>query len=273
MRVTLTGAAGQIGIHVCRGLLNAAHQVQATDKVSRPDTPVPLHTADLLDAQAVNAVVSGADAVVHLGNHSSFHPPKPRMILTENVAMNMNVFQAAADAGVKRIVFASSIQALRYELERPDIPSPPLRPHYLPMDGDLPAEPLNPYGLSKQVGEVMLEYFARRHGISGVALRLPGVAVSRPSATDKTAMYCPYLTIGDVVELIVAILSRELPGFRVYLPARTLLPPGVSPSDVIAKHYDHLPRRGSVEQTDSLVDISRIERETGWTPQDLPLPQ
>ena len=272
MRVTVTGAAGVIGIHVCRGMLAAKHHVVAADKVSRPDAPVPIHTIDLLDAQAVNNAVRGADAVVHLGNHSSYHSPKPRMIFGENVVMNMNVFQAAADAGAKKIVFASSVQALRYE-ERQDAPAPPLRPPYLPMDGSLPAEPVNPYGLSKQVGEVMLEYFARCHGVSGVALRLPGVVESRPPATDEPAMYCwPYLTIGDTVELILAILNRDLPGFRVYFPARPLLPPGVSSSDVIAKHYDRVPRRTTVEEQDSLVDNSQIQRETGWTPRDRPLP-
>ena len=70
MTVTVTGAAGKLGIHVCRVLINAGHSVRATDKLSRHRVSVKIELADLLDREACYRVLAGSDAVVHLANHS-----------------------------------------------------------------------------------------------------------------------------------------------------------------------------------------------------------
>ena len=48
---------------------------------------------------------------------------------------------------------------------------------YLPLDGQTPPSPGNAYGLSKQVSEVMLEYFSRRYGMTATLVRFPFVVV------------------------------------------------------------------------------------------------
>ena len=78
------------------------------------------------------------------------------------------------EAGVKKIIFASSIQAItgyrKYTEERQQKPS---ELPYLPLDGNVALNPGNPYAASKVAGEMLLRYFSKFHGISAFALRFP----------------------------------------------------------------------------------------------------
>ena len=272
MRVTMTGASGNIGSRTCVALLEAGHEVVATDRKETNPVPVELHVADLLDRDATAGLFDGSDAVIHLGNHPSFHPPDTQMIFNENVTMNMNVFAAAIDAGVRRIIFASSIQAMIGVLHPSPEPGVYNRLPYLPLDSDVPAGGPNPYGLSKQVGEVMLDYLTRRYGdLSAVALRFPATRVEAETHVREPEAFT-HLTCGDAVRLMCAILASDLPGFRAYFPATTILPDGMSARDAIRAFYGDIDLRRPLEEIDGLVDVSRITAETGWTVEDYVIP-
>ena len=272
MRVMVTGASGNIGSRACVALLDAGHNVVATDITETNPISVPLHIADLRDRDAMAGLFDGIDAVVHLGNRSSFRPRDTQIVFNENIAMNTNVFQGAVDAGVRRLIFASSIQVVLGEVYPARTDGEMQSFAYLPMDGDMPADPPNPYGLSKQVGEVMLSYLARRYDpLSAVALRFPmTVPEPRPQPIKREAF--TYLTCGDAGRLICAILASDLPGFRVYLPANTRLPEGMSAAETIRQIYPDAELRRPIEQIDSLADVSRITADTGWTPEDHVIP-
>lgn len=270
MKVTITGAAGKLGAIVTRALVEADFVVRATDKNRPGDFPVRVEIADLLDRKACCRLVEGADAVVHLGNHSSMiHDIGPQELFCENAAMNMNVFQAARDAGVKKIVFSSSVQAFSGKDGDNELSS--CIPPYLPLDGGAPPNPGNPYALSKQVAEVMLAYFARHGQMDCVALRLPLMPNPHWLEHVKGGINNPetgfaFLHIVDATELIVACLNASLPGFRIYFPASTGNALGKPAMEVIREHYPNVPLRRPIEQIESLVDISRIQAETGWSP-------
>lgn len=281
MKVVVTGAAGRMGSESCEALRADGHEVIATDRVQAPPGRPALRVADLLDAHAVEAAFGDGslDAVVHLGNHISYAPPDPRMIYNENVAMNMNVFQSAADRGAKRIVFASSIQAI---VSQPELPHGKMtrNPPYFPLDGDTPARPTNPYGLSKQVGEVMADYFVRVYEMSGVALRLPWlgspetiaaiIADKKRKSPYDAPMGFSYLSYRDAGLLVAAILRADLPGFRIYTPASLHNRRAKPAHEVIAEFLPDAPLRSPLNDAagESLVDISAITRETGWQPRD-----
>ncbi len=130
MRITLTGAAGKLGSHVCRQLVDAGHTVRATDRFYRRDLPVRLEMADLLRPEDAYELLEGVEALVHLANHPHFHGNDSQLVFNENVTMNMNIFQAARDVGVQKIVFSSSVQVMSGQ-----------RPPYLPFDSSTPAHP------------------------------------------------------------------------------------------------------------------------------------
>ena len=183
MRILVTGAAGKVGSAAVEHLLGVGEEVVATDVVHRPGLAAPLRVADLLDEPAVYGLVEGVDAVLHLGNHPNCHVPVSRQrLLSENVRMTANVLWAAVGVGVRRVVYASSIQVLmNLPAQQPwgRAPEPCPFPR-LPADGRLPTRTgVNPYAMSKAHGESLLRELCGVHeDLAGVALRLPHV---RPS--------------------------------------------------------------------------------------------
>jgi nucleoside-diphosphate-sugar epimerase len=264
-KVLVTGATGKLGVYVCRALIDAGYSVRATDKSDRRrQLPRNLELADLLDRSSCYRLVAAADAVVHLANYSDMVIKDNQKLFNENVAINMNIFQAAQEAGVKTMIFSSSIQVLGGHGYLP----------YLPLDGDAPASPDNAYALSKLVGEIMLQYFAKAH-MNCIAVRFPWLidpVIKRKRHRYKSAdgtrsdSIFSYLSFSDAANLIVAIVRTSLPGFRIYMPAHPNNRLGLTPADVIKRYYPHVFLRCPLKEINALVDISRIEAETGWCP-------
>jgi nucleoside-diphosphate-sugar epimerase len=128
------------------------------------------HSCDITDFACLRQQMQDVDAVVHLAAiiHPSMAPGQE--IFRVNGTGTYNVYQAAAEEGVKRIVCASSINALGYNFGIVDFP---LR--YFPLDEEHPTYTTDPYSFSKQIMEATAAYFWRREGISSVCLRLPAV--------------------------------------------------------------------------------------------------
>ncbi|RYG69986.1 NAD(P)-dependent oxidoreductase [bacterium] len=274
MKILLTGAAGGLGQPLSQTLRDAGYSVRGVDRVSSPGAPIGIEVADLLERDLCYELLAGVDAVVHLANHSSEGLPDKQRLLNENLIMNTNVFQAACELKVQTVVFASSIQALGMgDLSGEEV-LPTLA--YLPLDGQLPAKPTNVYGLSKQLSEEMLRYYAREHAMKCIALRFPFLARSPQHAnrfqdgvdTSRINEAWSYLSIADACRLILAILQNPLPGFRTYCPAAFDNGLGQPPSELIERYFPNTALKRPLETLDSLVDNSRITEETGWQPQD-----
>jgi nucleoside-diphosphate-sugar epimerase len=194
-------------------------------------------------------------------------------VFNENTCVNMNVFEAAAEQGVKRVLFASSVQVLAHYSQQAQPPA--LCLPYLPLDSDMPANAGNAYSLSKQVAEVMLSYFARTASITGVAVRFPyllddwmwdRMKVSPARWGSSRAEGFTFLHCRDAAAFLDALLKSPIGGFHIYFPAARENSQMQPAADVIRQHYPEVPLRKPLEQIDSLVDLSAIERDTGWTP-------
>jgi nucleoside-diphosphate-sugar epimerase len=280
MKVLVTGAAGRLGSAVCAHLIEAGHDVKATDYKHREGLKAKLVHADLRDEIAVYNLLEGCDAVAHLGNHPNLLAgPSPQRLLAENTAMNANVFRAAVDVGVRRIVFSSSVQAI---LKTPNgiRSEAPYPIPYLPLDGGVPNNPgSNFYALSKEFGERMLrELSLAEPALVATALRFPVLIgdhwLERFSGGGKPAARSSfnfgevlgYLMFSDAAELVGATLERQLPGYHQYYPAQTLDVRGVSVADLIREFYPTIPLRRPIEQIEALVDLSDITEALGWAP-------
>jgi nucleoside-diphosphate-sugar epimerase len=157
-RVLVTGGAGRLGRYVVAEL--AGHcRVGVLDRAAGADIAV-----DVLDLAAVARAMPGHDAVVHLAAIDVSIPAPPERIFDVNVRGTWNVLEAARQAGVRRVVVASSVAATGIDV-------PGTAPLYLPIDEAHPLRPTHPYGLSKEVDEAIARSFVRRGGMEVIVLR------------------------------------------------------------------------------------------------------
>jgi hypothetical protein len=176
MNILVTGGLGGVGRAVVQRLLKHGHIVRSLDRsTENPIAGAECIAGDLTDHNTVRESVRDVDAVIHLAalTHPAAGPAHD--IFHINVAGTFNVYDAAAQEGVKRVVCASSINALGFNFGVHPFPI-----QHLPMDEDHPSNTTDAYSFSKQTVEEIGRYFWRRDGISGVQLRLPFVYSANP---------------------------------------------------------------------------------------------
>ncbi|MFF3855056.1 NAD-dependent epimerase/dehydratase family protein [Micromonospora sp. NPDC002575] len=168
-KVLITGGAGFIGLHVIPLLLDKGYEVRILDNMARGDRArvdelvrtgrVELVEQDVRYGGAVHNAMKGCTHVIHFATVSiNKSQADPYESIDINMVGNNNVFAAAADHGVQRLVFASSASVYG-------------DPKKLPMHEDDPLDPLTPYCISKRAGEDLLGFYQRSKGLSWVALR------------------------------------------------------------------------------------------------------
>lgn len=197
-RVVVTGAAGRIG-HGIASRLAAAGRLHAALDIA--DGPMVSHVVDLADPVAATPVlreaVAGADALIHVAAHpgpAATEPAgvpagwgaatvaagtigleqiSPQKLLLDNLGSSMSVFEAAAHAGIARVVFSSTAFAMGW-CHDPTA----MAPATLPLsDANYPGAPYETYGLSKQCCEAAAAMLARAtEGRTGfVSLRFTNI--------------------------------------------------------------------------------------------------
>lgn len=167
-KVVVTGSSGKAGRAAVKELTTQGFEVTGVDlNVAPPDLGAPSVQADLTDLGQVFEVLVGADAVVHMANIPAPGLYAPGRTFTENITSNYNVFSAAVDFKLKRVVWASSETTLGLPFDTP--------PRYAPVDEAHYPVPESSYALSKVASETIAEQFARWSGIPFVGLRFSNI--------------------------------------------------------------------------------------------------
>jgi nucleoside-diphosphate-sugar epimerase len=167
-RICVTGASGRAGRVTVRELLSHGYQVVATDRViPAEDLGVRPLLADLTDYGQAVEVLQGTDAVVHLANIPAPEIYTPATTFQANITMNFNVFTAAAQAGLDRVVWASSETTLGLPFDVP--------PRYAPVDEDHYPFPTSTYALSKVASETIAAHIADWSQIPFTGLRFSNI--------------------------------------------------------------------------------------------------
>ena len=170
MRAIVTGASGLLGRHVAEALLAAGHDVLGIDTVAPVGGAWCHVTADLTDLGSTLQLVRDCDAVVHV---AAIPRPTGRAggeVFKTNVATAYHVVEAAALAGISRFVYASSFSVFGYPFFEKAVTPP-----YLPVDMNHPVGAQDPYGLSKWLGEEIVDAAVRRGAFSAVSIRMPWI--------------------------------------------------------------------------------------------------
>lgn len=178
-RVLVTGSSGAIGQPVCRYLQERGHQVRGFDRQPGAELAdfVP---GDLVDRDQVQSAVSGMDTVIHLAaypNDADFLA----VLLEPNVRGLYHICDAARQAGVKRLVLASSIQVISGHGRQEGTT--------IHLTDD--AKPTNHYALTKVWAETMGEMYARCYQLAVINVRI-GWFPRNPPEAQRLAEAAPF---------------------------------------------------------------------------------
>jgi nucleoside-diphosphate-sugar epimerase len=188
-RVAVTGANGTIGRVVLDRLRDRYDLLALTHRPAGfPSQAIELH-----DLASVVAAVRGADAILHLGGASTVEASWDS-VLEANIVGVRNVFEAAALAGVPKVVFASSNHVVGgYETdEAPGI----YRGRRGGPIGELAElRPDSLYGASKAFGEILGRYYADHRGLAVICVRIGTVRPDDDPASVDIASTAAWLRL------------------------------------------------------------------------------
>ncbi|MEU3860146.1 NAD(P)-dependent oxidoreductase [Streptomyces sp. NPDC028722] len=196
----LTGAAGGLGTLMRSLLPEYGYTLRLFDVRPVEDAPDAI-TADLTDTEALREAVRGVDAVLHLAGISleaSFGK-----ILRSNIEGTYNLYEAARQEGVRRIVFASSNHAVGFT------PAPRAGEPLIPVA--TPRRPDTFYGLSKCFGEDLAQLYWDKHGLETVSVRI-GSCFPEPTSVRMLSVW---MSPADGARLFHAALTAEDVGHTV----------------------------------------------------------
>ena len=161
-RILITGAAGRIGTAFRQHAgdrYDLRLGVHHPEKLADPGSHE-VFTLELADLDSCRGACEGIDVVVHLGGSPSPRADFYEVLLDSNIKGPYNILRAAADQGCRRVVLASSVQAVvGYPLD-----------HQVRTDDAV--RPLNMYGVCKCFAEAAAHYFAAVEGLSCIAVRI-----------------------------------------------------------------------------------------------------
>lgn len=175
MKVLVTGGAGYVGSHACKGLAQAGHEVVVFDNLSQGHAEAvkwgPLEEGDLLDPARLDAVFAKhkPDAVMHFAALSivGTSVADPATYYRSNITGTIELLDAMRRGSADKIVFSST--AAVYGV-----------PDRSPIDEDLAKQPINPYGFTKLAIEHALADYGAAYGLKWAALRYFNAAGADP---------------------------------------------------------------------------------------------
>ncbi len=186
-RILLTGAAGGLGKVLRETLRPCARILRLSDIAAMAPAEGPheeVVTCDLSDKDAVDALMDGVDAVVHLGGISVERPFEE--IIEANIRGTYHLYEAMRRHGVRRMVFASSNHVIGFHRQG------------VRLDSRSQRRPDGYYGLSKSFGEDLASFYQDRYGIETVSMR---IGSSFPAPRNRRMMHT-WLSYRDLTDLV-----------------------------------------------------------------------
>src|SRR5580693_3449134 len=246
MRIGVTGSSGKLGRPTAELLRRQGHEVLGLDR-SGPQGPgfTQVELADY--GQVLDAA-----------------------LFQQNMVVTFNVLHAALRAGIRAVVYASSINVLGFPFAEP--------PAYLPLDEDSPARANNTYGLAKVAEEAIAAQLVRwEPGLSITALRFTnvvaegdyqGFAARHADPAYRRDLVWSYVDARDGAVAISLAIDRASPGFRAYNIAASDTGLSVPSRELAESAFPGVPLR-EIGEFETLMSIDRARDELGYQPAHL----
>ena len=268
MRIVVTGGSGKAGRWVVRDLRDRGHEVLNVDVTHDGSAHGLCVLADLTDLGQCHEVIAGADAVVHLAAIPAPDIRPAGETFRNNAMSTYNVFAAAVDRGVGRVVWASSETVLGLPFDEP--------PAFAPIDETHPPRPETSYALSKLVGERMAEQFARRTSVPFVGLRISNIMEPPDYARFQTWQDDPvarkwnlwgYVDVRDVAQAVRRSLEADVAGAEVAIIAAADTCMRRDSADLMAEVYPSVPLSRPIQGRETLLAIDHAREVLGYDPE------
>ena len=157
-KILITGGTGDVGKSLCELLSKSGYEILSSARNLPEGWSYPFQTLDITDLDAFTEISKGVSVVVHLAGQrepdAGFED-----LLGPNIRGAYNAFEAALRAGVKRVIYASSVNVSNGPTEEQPIPDEVVCPSSL-------------YGVSKAYGEATARYYSEIHDLSCISLRM-----------------------------------------------------------------------------------------------------
>lgn len=208
MRILITGINGLIGT-VLRKALEQTHDVYGLDREG--DFSDRVISADISDhAQAARVVqqLRPLDAIIHMAGDPSVKATW-ESVLSANIVGTRNIFEAAREFQVPRVLYASSNHVVgAYHGFEPDLNTftQPEPPKISPYD---PIRPDSEYGVSKACGEAIARYYSDRWEIKSICLRI-GAVLKDDDPTRDPQNRKIWLSHRDLIQLVEKSLTTNV---------------------------------------------------------------
>lgn len=188
MKVVITGGAGFIGSHVAELFLTTGHTVIIVDDLSRGKRENIPNGAMLYQVNICGPELTGLfeherpQAVIHLAAQVdvSVSVGDPLQDAQVNIIGSLNLFETCRRVGVRRVVYSSSAAVYG-------------EPEYLPIDEGHRIVPQTPYGISKYVPEMYLQFYREVYGLEYTVVRYSNVYGPRQDATGEGGVVAIFL--------------------------------------------------------------------------------
>lgn len=193
-RLLITGAAGNLGRVAHKAFAGVYPVLRLSDRggLAAPGPGEECVTCELGDRAAVAKLLDGVDAVIHFGGQPDDSAGLD-VVLNANIHGVVNLWEAARQAGTKRILFASSNHTIGFH------------PRETTIDHLCQKRPDGHYGLSKAFGEDLARLYADKHGIKAFCMRIGSCF---PEPVDAR-MLKTYLSYDDLVRLMKVGLTAD----------------------------------------------------------------
>jgi nucleoside-diphosphate-sugar epimerase len=267
MRVVVTGGSGKAGRWVVRDLREYGHDVLNVDVVHDGSAHGRCVRADLTDLGSALEVVRGADAVVHLAAIPAPEIRPPGDTFRINTMSTYNVFTAAVQAHVGRVVWASSETVLGLPFDDD--------PAFAPIDETHPPRPETSYALSKLVGETFADQLARQSSIPFIGLRISNIMEPADYAAFTGWQDDPsirrwnlwgYVDARDVAQAVRLGLEADTRGAEICIVAAADTCMTADSSVLMAREFPGVRLTRDLAGRETLLAIDRARQLLGYAP-------
>jgi nucleoside-diphosphate-sugar epimerase len=207
-RLLITGVNGLIGT-ILRNALHGAYNIYGLDRLGPFSDRV--LSADIAEYKQVVHVIqqfSPLDYIVHLAGNPSVKASWDE-VLSANIVGTRNIFEAAREFQVPRVIFASTNHVTgAYEGFEPNLYLH-TQPEPLKISPQDPIRPDSDYGVSKASGEALARYYCARWGIDAICLRIGAVLPDDDPTTNLHSRKI-WLSHRDLVQLVEKSLGSNV---------------------------------------------------------------